>query len=119
MLCFQCNTHLVNLYTSAVFIAPNLHFIVTTMWKRLVALLFLLSLLIIPSLFLTSEVETYLVELLSRTRTNASNLITTTTNPQELNALEVRNEQVTSLNNERDKQLLKDDINEDQVSHIK
>ena len=119
MLCFQCNTHPVNFYTSAVFIAQNLHFIVSTMWKRVVAILFLLSLLIIPSLFLTSEVETYLVELLSRTRTNASNLITTTTNPQELNALEVRNGKVTSLNNERDKQLLKDDINEGQVAHIK
>ena len=101
------------------FFAPNLHFIVTTMWKRVVALLFLLSLLIIPSLFLTSEVETYLVELLSRTRTNASNLITTTTNQLELNALEGGNEQVTSLNNERDKKILKDNINENQVPHIK
>ena len=89
------------------------------MWKRVVSILFLLSLLIIPSLFLTSEVETYLVELLSRTRTNASNLITTTTNPQELNALEEGNEQVTSLNNEKDKQITKDYINEDQVPHIK
>ena len=105
--------------TSAVFFAPNLHFIVTTMWKRVVATLFLLSLLIIPSLFLTSEVETYLVELLSRTRTNASNLITTTTNQLELNALEGGNEQVTSLNNERDKKILKDNINENQVPHIK
>ena len=73
------------------FFAPDLHFIVTTMWKRVVALLFLLSLLIIPSLFLTSEVENYLVELLSRTRTNTQNLITTTTNPQNINVLEEDN----------------------------
>ena len=42
-----------------------------------------------------------------------------TTNPQELNALEEGNEQVTSLNNERDKQILKGNTNEDQVPHIK